>query len=311
LAKEANEEDAKKTKLASDPMGSQEANEANAVEKTKVVKKEAEVTKTKVQAGTEPKPVKASGWFWKTEPEVETVKYGPNGCVSTYQNKAGHCVMVTDCANEKMHDYEYGLVCVDSVGSPVKHLFGKDSFDAKETFDSLIKCKECLGLEDIPDAVTLSGEVATMAKDMKSLNAVLANISMNVQMLNSKVFPAAAPAGAAPAPASAAAPAPASASADGDAKESKKEETKEDKTKAKKKGLLAHHHEVKKHHLRHSNKNHHRHHRTQQYDDDEDGDDSEEKDDEEYEKVEVEDRGFDDEDKEASGEDHDAQDTDE
>jgi hypothetical protein len=187
----------------------------------------------------------------------DAVKYGPNGCVSTHKNKDGHCMITTDCKESDMSDYEYGLVCVDKVGSPVKHLFGKDSFDAKENFDTLLKCEKCLGLEDIPDAVTLAGEVATMAKDISSLNSVLKNISLNVKMLDEKVFPSApapAPAAAGGAPVAAAVDPPAAA-------KSKKVKTKAKKAKAEGKALLSHH----RHHHRHL-----RHHHRLPSDDDDD-----------------------------------------
>jgi len=177
----------------------------------------------------------------------DAVKYGPNGCVSTWRSDAGHCMMATDCKGSNISNYEFGLVCVDKSGSPVKHLFGKDSFDAEESFDTLIKCKQCLGLEDVPDQVALAGEVASMAKDITNLKDVLKNISVNVQMLNAKVFPTP-PAAPAPAPA----PAPAEAP---------------------KKALLLH--RAVKHHKHHGNlrRSHRHHHRHRDDDDDEDEDD--------------------------------------
>jgi len=146
-----------------------------------------------------------------TKQGPETAKYGPNGCVSTWRSEEGHCIVKTDCAKAKnISKYEFGLVCVDKVGAPVRHLFGKNSFDSEETFDTLIKCEKCLGLEDIPDDVALNGEVVTMSKDIANLRAVMVNISKNVEMLNAEVFPKA-PAAAGPAPAPAAAGAPADA----------------------------------------------------------------------------------------------------
>merc|ERR1719247_1987743 len=109
-----------------------------------------------------------------TGPEV--TRYGPNGCVSTWKSAEGHCIMGTDCKGDDISKYEFGLVCVDKTGAPVRHLFGKDSFDEQETFDTLIKCDKCLGLEDIPDAVALNGEVVTMSKDIANLKDVMKNI---------------------------------------------------------------------------------------------------------------------------------------
>lgn len=192
-----------------------------------------------------------SKWFFgsKKQASPEKVNYGPQGCVSVWKNKDGHCIMATDCAQHDIETYEFGLVCVDKVGSPVKHLFGKNSFDAKETFDTLIKCDQCLGLENVPDEVTLAGEVAVMQKDLAGLKDVMKNISVNVQMLNNEVFSKeAASTAAAPAPAAAVPAAPAAA-----------------------KALVhtgSHHH---RHHLRHHKRHHHHtphhghHHRAQEY----------------------------------------------
>lgn len=203
----------------------------------------------------------AKATFWpftsaekKEEPEV--VKYGPNGCVSTWRSSEGHCIMRTNCKKEDITKYEFGLVCVDKVGSPVRHLFGQDSFDPEETFDTLIKCDKCLGLEDIPDAVALNGEVMTLSKDIGNLKAVMKNISINVQMLNAEVFKS----GPAPAPAAAAGP-PAAALVH----QSSSVQRISDVAQAD--------HTVKKHNLRHSHKKHRR-----EDDEDEDEDDDRESD---------------------------------
>lgn len=145
---------------------------------------------------------KARIWpFTSSKPEV--ARYGPNGCVSTWKSEEGHCLMQTDCKNISIAKYNFGLVCVDKTGSPVRHLFGKDSFEQQETFDTLIKCDKCLGLEDIPNAVALNGEVETISKDIGNLRDMMKNITINVKMLNDEVFKndAPSPAAASPAPA--------------------------------------------------------------------------------------------------------------
>merc|ERR1719443_80134 len=150
-----------------------------------------------------------------------------------------------------------GLICVDDKGYPVKHLFGKNSFDAKETFDTLIKCERCMGLDNIPDSVVLAGDVATMGKDISALKDVMKNISINVKMLNDKVFPQA------PSPA----PAPGPAMGPAVAKEAEPAKA------------LVHtdsvHHRHHSRNLRHSRRHHHR----REYDDD---DDDEDRDDDRY-----------------------------
>jgi len=113
---------------------------------------------------------------------LNTVRYGPNGCVSTYKNKEGHCVIQTDCASADIKNYDFGLVCVDKVGAPVRHLFGLNSFDPQETFDTLITCSSCLGLEDIPDAVALNGEVLAMSTEMKEMKDMMQIMADNVKI---------------------------------------------------------------------------------------------------------------------------------
>lgn len=171
-------------------------------QKTQSVASSSTASQSTAQAGFWPFTSSAT----KSEPEV--VKYGPNGCVSTWKSSENHCIIRTNCKDvEDISKYQFGLVCVDKVGSPVRHLFGTDSFDKEETFDTLIKCDKCLGLEDIPDAVALNGEVVSLSKDIANLKDVMKNISINVQMLNAEVFKVA-PAAPAPAPA-VASPAPA------------------------------------------------------------------------------------------------------
>lgn len=206
---------------------------------------------------------------------AKVVKYGPNDCISLYKSKEDHCIMSTDCKAGDIATYNFGLICVDEHGMPVKHMFGKDSFDPKETFDTLVKCKKCMGIDDIPDDVHLAGEVATMDKDIASLKAVMTNISINVKMLNEKVFP---PVASAPAPA----PAPQPAGiAEGDDKKAKAKEVEPAKA------LAQHHHRHHRRNLRHSHRRHHRRH----YDDDDD--DDEDRDDDRYEDEDREERRYD------------------
>jgi len=142
----------------------------------------------------------------------EVVKYGPDSCVSTYRSPEGHCVVATKCAEADISDYEFGLVCVDKVGRPVRHLFGKGSFDPEEVFDTVIPCDQCLGLEDIPDSLMLNNEVIGLSKEIKDLKGMMGNITGSVTRLNSEVFaPAPAPA---PVASPAAAEAPAAAAAE-------------------------------------------------------------------------------------------------
>lgn len=127
----------------------------------------------------------------QAEPGPATVKYGPKECVSAWKNKVGRCVMQTKCEKEvdtkEWEDYEFGLVCVDKAGMPVRHLFGKQSFDVEETFDTLIVCEQCLALTDIPSNIAINGQVMTLAKEIKSLKDVMGDMSNQVDKLEAKV----------------------------------------------------------------------------------------------------------------------------
>jgi len=134
----------------------------------------------------------ASG-FWsvsqkREDVSMDAVRYGPNSCVSTYKNEKGHCIMQTACQKVDTSNYNFGLVCVDRIGAPVRHLFGQDSFDPEETFDTQITCDQCLGLEDIPDPVALNAGVTTMSAELSKLRKMMQDIGMQVKRLNAKVL---------------------------------------------------------------------------------------------------------------------------
>jgi len=138
-------------------------------------------------------PMKAS-----VAPSGKVVSFGPSDCVATYKNGEGHCVLQTSCDEEKRSDettwsaYEFGLICVDTNGVPVRHSFGKDSFDTTETFDTLIECDQCMGLDEVSEDVALTGQVVVLADEIKSMSGMMKNITSDVTKLNEKVFPAAA-----------------------------------------------------------------------------------------------------------------------
>lgn len=114
--------------------------------------------------------------------------YGPGGCVSTWLDKySGHCFMKTFCANQNMAGYMYALVCVDKQGTPVKHTFGQDSFDPEETFDTLIECAECAGVEASGQAVGPSS-LSTMLADVKAIEKSLGPTIATIQRINEKVY---------------------------------------------------------------------------------------------------------------------------
>merc|ERR1719333_623356 len=105
-------------------------------------------------------------------PPSHAAFYGPGGCVATFRSPDGTCVMQTRCAEQKTDEYEYGLTCVDDKGVSTRHLFGAGSFNAVETFDTLIKCDLCLGVDTAkatPEVKELADDVFALQNEMKVL----------------------------------------------------------------------------------------------------------------------------------------------
>jgi len=133
-------------------------------------------------------------------PTSKVARYGPDECVATYRNNEGHCVMQTLCGDfsrtnpSRFAEYDFGLICVDAKGVPVRHVFGKTSFKPEETFDTLIECEKCIGLEDMGHSLRLSGSVAVLVNQVKSMSGEMRDLAASVQKLTQKVFPASPPA---------------------------------------------------------------------------------------------------------------------
>lgn len=111
--------------------------------------------------------------------------YGPEGCVATYRSANGTCIMQTRCTGKDTSEYNFGLTCVDSEGSTTRHLFGVNSFDPEETFDTLVECKLCLGLDgdDAAKNVTaLTKDVASLQGEMKEIQADVATIMKELDL---------------------------------------------------------------------------------------------------------------------------------
>jgi len=132
----------------------------------------------------------------KTEQTKEeaAVKYGPGDCVSTWRDeKSGHCIVKTDCAGKDTTEYMFGLICEEgewegkTVDGKIRHLFGKDSFDSKETFDTLIPCKKCLALDNVTKATELEAENAELAKEVQALATEVGTVKKTYEGLQSDV----------------------------------------------------------------------------------------------------------------------------
>merc|ERR1719327_2519965 len=100
--------------------------------------------------------------------------YGPGGCVTTYKGPAGTCIMETSCEGESMANYTYGLMC-DKGGERVRHVFMGDAFDPVESFDTLIECDLCLGL-DTAGSVGIGQEVGELKDEVKVLTEKVAKL---------------------------------------------------------------------------------------------------------------------------------------
>lgn len=120
--------------------------------------------------------------------DTAPVMYGPNECVATYKSPEGHCIVQTQCAAEAIATYEFGLVCVDEAGMPFKHMFGTNSFDPVESFDTLIPCNKCLGLEDLPPYIRLSGAVANLTTEISAMKMQMQQVFTGIGRLREKVL---------------------------------------------------------------------------------------------------------------------------
>jgi hypothetical protein len=83
-------------------------------------------------------------------PPATSSFYGPGGCVAVYKGDAGSCWMQTRCQGQNISDYDFGMNCADADGQITKHMFGKNSFDPEETFNTLVTCEQCLALDQEP-----------------------------------------------------------------------------------------------------------------------------------------------------------------
>merc|ERR1719159_1048457 len=119
--------------------------------------------------------------------EKKVVKYGPGDCVSTWRDeKTGHCIVKTDCTGKDTTEYMFGLICEDDNGK-TRHLFGRDSFDAQETFDTLIPCKTCLKLDNVTKATELEAENAELAQEVNALATEVGAVKQTYQGLEKDV----------------------------------------------------------------------------------------------------------------------------
>merc|ERR1719197_2179416 len=158
--KDADSEEEKET-------SKEEEKETSKEEETALKEEETEkVNETAVAAAEE--ALKKEALTMVAVPPASASFYGPGGCVTTYKGPSGTCIMETACEGESMADFTYGLMCVDGKGERVRHVFMGDAFDPVETFDTLIQCDLCLGL-DSAGSVGLGQEVGALKDEVKAL----------------------------------------------------------------------------------------------------------------------------------------------
>lgn len=125
---------------------------------------------------------------------VESMRYGPGKCVSTWRSKDGNCIVQTaGCSESDVETYNMGFICVDEYGAPTRHLFGRDSFDGSETFDTEIKCTKCMGLDDVQPFTNTFGMISVLRNEVGELATEVESVSTDVQKLNAKVHPTSVP----------------------------------------------------------------------------------------------------------------------
>jgi hypothetical protein len=116
--------------------------------------------------------------------------YGPGSCVASYRSPTGTCIVETRCTGkeEKLKEYNVGLTCVEAEGSTTRHLFGVNSFDPEETFDTLIPCKLCLGLDGeaivAQNLTALAKSVSTLADGIEEVKKGVAEIKEQLKKKN-------------------------------------------------------------------------------------------------------------------------------
>lgn len=74
---------------------------------------------------------------------------GPGNCVAAYKSVTDTCVLETRCRSyeQDLNDFDYGLTCVDEDGETARHLYGRNSFEPEERFDTRLSCSLCLALD--------------------------------------------------------------------------------------------------------------------------------------------------------------------
>jgi hypothetical protein len=111
----------------------------------------------------------------------EAAVFGPDFCMSTFLAPAGTCLIRTRCGGVDLSKFNIGVTCLDQSGGYTRYLFGKGSFQAEETFDTLVTCEKCLGVG--PESSQFAMHGLMPRKLVEDVNA----LKVEVQTLNQKV----------------------------------------------------------------------------------------------------------------------------
>merc|ERR1719174_3065960 len=159
------EKDSEKTEEKEEEGEKEEAKEESTEESTEESKEDEEAKKAEEAKAVE--ELKDTAVTMVAVPPSYAAFYGPGGCVTTYKGPSGTCVMETSCEGENMEGFTYGLMCVKG-SERVRHVFMGDAFDPVESFDTLIDCDLCLGL-DSAGSIGLGQEVSALKDEVKVL----------------------------------------------------------------------------------------------------------------------------------------------
>lgn len=221
-----------------------------------------------------------------TQEDALVDKYGPGNCVESWRSTTGTCMIRTKCKSQDISKYDFGLLCVHNVtsGENVRHLFGQNSFDPEEEFDTLIKCEKCLGLRAEATKAAAVGANVKSEDLVKKVNALvdevgamqtgLEKIQDDVKVLNEKVPKLYTGEAKKEEEGEAKDEAKEGEAKEGEAKEGEAKEKAEEK---KAELFLSHHRSARHSHQKHHQKHHQKQHGKQRHKSDEDEDDDEDK----------------------------------
>jgi len=123
------------------------------------------------------------------EEPKEASRFGPGACVSTWKSPGGTCIIRTACEKTEelatsLKVFDVGVTCLDKVGDYTRYLFGKEAFEAAETFDTRIECTSCLGVGTDPAWRNLNGILPKrLVEDVNRLTIQVGQLSERMEAM--------------------------------------------------------------------------------------------------------------------------------